>query len=180
MIKLIDNWYSLSKSEVFWDNHDLSDIPEEIIKNVYLLKDAEYINSTTSDLSIAFNKYIKAISKARTLQIILPIYSENHFKHYINLLNEEKLKRLELIISEEIFDSIKKNDSFRKDLLENKKVKLKIIQTNLKIFLTYSEEFMSLTLFFKDGHYDDSQILIGRDKNALKWAEYLIKLYGEY
>lgn len=180
MIKLIDNWYSLSKSEVFWDNHDLSDIPEEIIKNVYLLKDAEYINSTTSDLSIAFNKYIKTISKARTLQIILPIYSENHFKHYINLLNEEKLKRLELIISEEIFDSIKKNDSFRKDLLENKKVKLKIIQTNLKIFLTYSEEFMSLTLFFKDGHYDDSQILIGRDKNALKWAEYLIKLYGEY
>ena len=180
MIKLIDNWYSLSKNEVFWDNHDLSDIPEEIIKNVYLLKDAEYINSTTSDLSIAFNKYIKAISKARTLQIILPIYSENHFKHYINLLNEEKLKRLELIISEEIFDSINKNDSFRKDLLENKKVKLTIIKTNLKIFLTYSEEFMSLTLFFKDGHYDDSQILIGKDKNALKWAEYLIKLYGEY
>ncbi|MBR5503829.1 MAG: DUF1724 domain-containing protein, partial [Methanobrevibacter sp.] len=84
------------------------------------------------------------------------------------------------IISEEIFDSINKNDSFRKDLLENKKVKLTIIKTNLKIFLTYSEEFMSLTLFFKDGHYDDSQILIGKDKNALKWAEYLIKLSGEY
>lgn len=180
MVKLIENWYSLGKSEVFWDNHDLSDIPEEIIKNIYLLKDAEYINSTTSDLSIAFNKYIKEISKAKTLHIILPIYSENHFKHYINLLNEGKLKKLELIISEEIFNSINKNDSFKKDLLENKKVKLTIIKTNLKIFLTYSEEFMSLTLFFKDGHYDDSQILIGRDKNTLKWAEYLIKLYGEH
>lgn len=48
MIKLIENWYSLGKSEVFWDNHDLSDIPDEIIKNIYLLKDAEYVNSTTA------------------------------------------------------------------------------------------------------------------------------------
>ncbi len=58
MIKLIENWYSLSKNEVFWDNHDLYGIPDEIIRKIYLLKDAEYINSTTSDLSIAFNKYI--------------------------------------------------------------------------------------------------------------------------
>ena len=207
MIKLIENWYSLGKSEVFWDNHDLSDIPDEIIKNIYLLKDAEYVNSTTSDLSIAFNKYIKSISNAETLHIILPIYSENHFKHFINLLNDGKLKKLELIISEEIFNSIKAKESLqnereqlnedererrrefaaienklnkREDLLENKKVNLTIIKTNLKIFLTYSKEFMSLTLFFKDGHYDDSQILIGRDENSIKWAEYLIKFYGEH
>lgn len=174
MIKLIENWYSLGKSESFWDNHDLSDIPDEIIKNIYLLKDAEYINSTTSDLSIAFNKYLKLISNAEILQIILPIYSENHFKHFINLLNQGKLKKLELIISEEIYESINKKKSFKKDLLENKKVNLTIIKTNLKLFLTCSEEFMSLTLFFKDGHYDDSQILIGKDKNALKWAKRLL------
>ena len=110
----------------------------------------------------------------------MPIYSENHLKHMIRLLEEDKLKNLQLIVNNRILKSIQKNPQLNKGLLENKKVKLKIIQTNLKIFLTYSEEFMSLTLFFKDGHYDDSQILIGRDKNALKWAEYLIKLYGEY
>ena len=180
MIKLIENWYSLSKSEAFWDNHDLSDIPDEVIKNIYLLKDAEYINSTTSDLSIAFNRYIKLISKEKKLEIILPIYSENHFKHIIDLLNKDKIEELKLIVSDEIYDSINKNELFKKELLENKKVNLNIINKNLKIFLTYSEEFMSLTLFFKDGHYDDSQILIGRNKNALKWAEYLLKYYGGY
>ena len=178
MIKLIENWYALNKSEAFWDNHDLTDIPDEIIKNIYLLKDAEYIKSTTSDLSIAFNSYIKLISKARKLQIILPIYSENHFKHIIGLLDKNKIEELNLIVSEEIYNSITKNEVFKKELLENKKVKLHVINHNLKIFLTISEEFMSLTLFFKDGHYDDSQILIGKDKNALKWAEYLIRYYG--
>ena len=65
-------------------------------------------------------------------------------------------------------------------LLENEKVIFKVINFNLKIFLTYSEEFMSLTLFFKDGHYDDSQILIGKDENAIKWAKSLLKYYEGY
>lgn len=178
MIKLIENWYALGKSEEFWDNHDLSGIPDDIIKNIYLLKNAEYVNSTTSDLSIAFNSYIDMISKADKLQIILPIYSENHFKHIIDLLNKNKLDELSLILSDEIYNSINNNELFKEELLENKKVKLNVIKHNLKIFLTSSDEFMSLTLFFKDGHYDDSQILIGKDKNALKWAENLMKYYG--
>ncbi len=177
MIKLIDNWYSLSKSEVFWNNHDLSDIPEEIIRNIYLLKDAEYISSTTSDLSIAFNKYIKLISKSKELTILLPIYSENHFKHIISFLNEGKLEKLDLIVSEEIYNSIQRNELFKRDLLENEKVNTTIVDKKFKIFLTYSERFISLTLFFKDGHYDDSHILIAKDEDSKKWASSIIKIY---
>ena len=177
MIKLIDNWFALSKSEIFWNNHDLSDIPEDIIRNVYLLKDAEYINSTTSDLSIAFNKYIKLISKAKALKILLPIYSENHFKHIISFLNEGKLEKLDLIVSEDIYNSIQRNELFKKELLENEKVNTLVTAKRFKIFLTYSEKFMSLTLFFKDGHYDDSHILIAKDEGAKKWALSLIKNY---
>lgn len=41
MIKLIENWYSINKSKQFWNNHDLSDIPKEMLKDIYLLKNAE-------------------------------------------------------------------------------------------------------------------------------------------
>ena len=92
MVKLIENWYAINKNKKFWNNHDISDIPEDILKNMYLLKDAEYETSTTSNLSNAFNKYIKLISKSSTLKIIMPIYSENHLKHMIRLLEEDKLK----------------------------------------------------------------------------------------
>ena len=177
MIKLIENWYALGKSEHFWDDHDLSDLPEDVLKNVYLLKDANYINSTTSDLSLAFNQYIKSISKSSELRIILPIYSENHFKHIIDLLNNGKLEKLELIISEEIFNSISCNELFKEKLIDNMNVKITVIKRRIKIFLTYSKEFMSLTLFFKDGHYDDSQILIAEDENAKKWASSLWNNY---
>ncbi len=175
LVKLIDNWYSLNKNKKFWNIHDLKDIPDEILKNIYLLKDAQYINSTTSDLSNAFNSYIKLISGARKLRIILPIYSENHLKHIISLLNDNQLKQLELIVSDDIMNSIKRNSYFRKSLVNNKKVSIINIKKNLKLFLTYCDEFMSLTLFFKDGHYDDSQILISKSIESINWAS---KLYN--
>ena len=177
MIKLIENWYSVNKSKVFWNNHDLSDIPDDVLKNVYMLKNARYINSTTSDLSNALNAYLKEISKARKLKIILPIYSENHFKHLIGLLNGDTLESLELVISEELESSMRQNEYFKKSILKNEKVKIRTLKQKVKLFLTISEEFISLTLFFKDGHYDDSQILIAADNEALKWALNLSTYY---
>ena len=177
MIKLIENWYSINKSKQLWNSHDLSDIPEEILKDIYLLKDVEYETSTTSDLSNAFNKYIQLLLNSTELKIILPIYSENHFKYIIDFLNENKPSKLELIVNEKILNSIKQNQNLEKSLLENENVTVKCIEQDLKLFLTCSDNFMSLTLFLKDGHYDDSQILIGKDKNALKWALNLIQCF---
>lgn len=170
MVKLIENWYSINKNKEFWNIHDISNITGDILKDMYLLKDAEYEHSTTSDLSNAFNKYIKLISQSAELKIIMPIYSENHFKHIIRLLEENKLKKLELIVNQRIYDSIMQNSQLKAGLINNNNVKIKCVEKELRIFLTCSNEFMSLTLFFKDGHYDDSQILIAKDENALKWA----------
>lgn len=173
MVKLIENWYAINKNKLFWNSHDLSGIPDDMLKDVYLLKNAEYVTSTTSDLSNAFNSYIRLISNAKKLKIMLPIYSENHFKHLIKLLKGNNLKKLELVMNKEVYDSISLDETLKNDLLNNEKVKVKCVKKKLKVFLTYSDKFMSLTLFFKDGHYDDSQILIGKDKNALKWAKHL-------
>ena len=179
MLKLIDNWYSINRNKIFWNNHDLSGIPNESIKQIYLLKDCEYVKSTTSDLSNAFNNYTKLLKTAENIKIILPIYSENHFKHIIKLLTKGKVKTLELIITNDIMTSIKKKSKFEKSLLNNEKVKIKIINEPLNLFLTTSESFMSLTLFFKDGHYDDSQILIGKTENSIIWGQHIHRLYGK-
>ena len=177
LLKLIDNWYAIDKNRLFWNNHDLSGISNEMLKNIYLLKDCEYIHSTTSDLSNAFNNYINLLSTGKTIKIILPIYSENHLKHMTQLLNDKKIKKIDLITNSEIIKSIENNEIFKKTLINNEKVRIIIAESSLKIFLTSSENFMSLTLFFKDGHYDDSQILIGKTKDSIKWAEELHSIY---
>ena len=177
MIKLIENWKSINKSKMFWNTHDLKGIPDKLLKNIYLLKNANYEYATTNDLSNAFNTYVKLIKKAKKLKIILPIYSENHFKHFMQILNGDTLEHLELVISENILNSMKKNDLLNEMIIKNDKVSIKSISMDIKIFLTYNDEFMSLTLYFNDGHYDDSQILISKDKDCLKWASLLSSYY---
>ena len=108
---------------------------------------------------------------------MLPIYSENHLKHLIRLLKNGNLKQLTLLINTEIFQTITKSRYLKKSLIENEKVKIIETDENFKIFLTFCRDFMTLTLFFKDNHYDDSQMLIGKDKNALKWAQIIYSKY---
>ncbi len=177
IIKLIDNWYSLEKNKIFWNNHDLTGIPINLLNKLYLLKDAEFISSTTSDLSNAFNKYIELISTTSELTIIIPIYSENHLKYLINLLNDGNLKRLNLLINTEILRKIKRSRYLKKSLLENEQVNILETDENFKIFLTFCRDFMTLTLFFKDNHYDDSQMIIDKHKSGIKWSEELYRYY---
>ena len=179
IIKLINNWYSIEANELFWNNHELSGIPKTFLNKLYLLKDVKLVSSTTSDLSNAFNTYINLISSARKLTIILPIYSENHFNHFIDLVKSDHLKHLRIILNSNILKSMKRSRYIKKLLLENKKVEIIETEEDPKLFLTYSESFMTLTLFFEDGHYDDSQIIIGENKNAIKWAEELFNYYNK-
>lgn len=179
IIKLINNWYAIDKNKVFWNDHDLSSIPKNFLNKIYLLRNAELISSTTDNLSNTFNTYIKLLEESNNLTIILPIYSENHFRHLIDIIKNKKIINLKLLINADILKSMHKNKYIKKSLIENDKVT--IIKTNKsqKIFLTYSEEFMSLTLFFNDGHYDDSQILIDKSEDAIRWANDLFNEYKE-
>ena len=76
MIKLIDNWYATNKNEDFWNTHDLTAIPKENLKNIYLLKNVECILSTTSNLSKAYNSYSNLIEDANELKITLAIFQK--------------------------------------------------------------------------------------------------------
>lgn len=173
MIKLIDNWYATNRNEKFWNTHDLTTIPKENLKNIYLLKNANCISSTTSNLSKAYNSYTELIANSNELKIILPIFSENHLMQIVQLIEKQTLHKLELIINQDILPLIHRNPLFKKWLINNENVEIICLKNPLKTFLTMNDNFMSLTLFFKDGHYDDSQILIDKTQDGLKWGNLL-------
>ena len=128
----------------------------------------------------AYNSYSKLIENAEELKITLPIFSENHLRNIVQLIQEKTLHKLELITHQEILALIHRNPLFEKWLINNENVKIISIKNPLKSFLTLGEEFMSLTLFFKDGHYDDSQILIDKSQDGLKWGKLLYNQIKEW
>lgn len=171
--KLIENWYSLDKNINFWRNHSLSSFPEHSLKNLYQLKQAECIKSDNNDLSKPLNEYFNLIKDSNELKIILPIFSEIHLNHIFDLIKNKNLKKIEIITSEKIMESIEKSD-FK---IISEKIEFIIINKNIDIFLTCANNFISITLFFKDGYYDDSEILIDKSNKGIEWG---IEIFNDF
>lgn len=178
IIKLIENWYSITINNVFWNNHSLESLPEESIRELYKLKNAECVISTNKDLSKALTTYIDLISECEELKIILPIFSEIHINKLFELIRNEKIKNLEIITTPEIIQSIEQKSNYKKILKDYNNVKVYIIDKLIDIYLTVSEKFVCLNLFFKDGHYDDSQLLIDKTENGLDWGQKLFNYFN--
>lgn len=178
MIKLIDNWYSINKNESFWNNHSLIGLPENSIKNIFLLKNSEYITSTNNNLSKALTTYMKLVKNSKNLRIILPIFSEIHLNTLLKQIDKNSLKSLEIITTNEIKESIEKHIKFSSAILKNKHITLKISEKPLNIFLTCCDSYISMNLFFKDGHYDDSQLLVDKSDEGIKWGNELYEYYA--
>lgn len=177
LIKLIENWYSIKINKLFWDSHDLSGLPEKEIQNIYKLKNAECVLSTTTDLSKALTSYIELISNANDLKIILPVFSEIHIDKLMELIKEGTLKEVEIITTQDIYNSIENDIKYKNSFLNNESINIRILRDEINVFLSISSEFLSLTLFFSDGHYDDSQILIDKSEEGLKWG---VELFNHY
>ena len=113
------------------------------------------------------------------MEIILPIFLEEHLE--IILENLENGDNLLLITNEDVLSSLKKS-KFYEDLVDFSKkgqVIIRKVDYDLKIFLTICDDFMSLSLFFKDGLYDNSCFILNEYSDGIEWAKSLFKKYFE-
>ena len=181
LLQLIDKWYSIERNIDFWRNHDISPIPQEYLEEIAIFKNAENIVSDENNLTKPLNEYLKLISNANRLKIILPIFSKAHLDAIIHSLDNNC--SIELIVDENIFESIaNKIDGKKlfKNLKNNEKrknLKIWIVKENLKLFFTICEDFLSLSLFFEDGEYNNGSILVDKSEKGVNWG---LKLFNHY
>lgn len=180
LLKLIENWSSLKSNVNFWKDHDLTNIPFKFLRNGDAFKEAECITSEDSDLIKPLKKYLEIISNSKTLKILLPIFSKVHLNAIIDNLNKNN-SDLDLIITDNVLKAIIDNGYIEK-IFKNK-TKENTINIwkidDLNIFMTCCENFLSLILFFEDGYYDDSNMLLDRTKESINWGLDIFDYYKE-
>ena len=177
--KLFKDLYIFEINRDFWLNHSIESIPIESFKNTYLLKDSVFVESDEHNLSKSFTQYLELLSNCGNMEIILPIFLEEHLE--IILENLENGDNLILITNEEVLSSLKKS-KYYDDLIDfSKKSQLIIrkVDYDLKIFLTICDDFMSLSLFFKDGLFDNSCFILNEHSEGIKWARILFEKFSE-
>lgn len=166
----IENWMVSDKFNKYWNTHALNSTPIQFSRYLYLWKDAKLINADSINYAKTLEIFKEKISNQKNLKIILPIFSKYHIEAIINSL-ENNDGYLKLITSKNIYDKILESefsDKFKK-LRENDQIKTYITDDDIhQIFYTIVDDCALLTLFYNDGIYDDSSILVDEKKeNAL-------------
>lgn len=179
IFKYLSNLYFIRKSQDFLKNHSIKSIPHNILNELYLLSDGEYISSQDIDLAKPLNEYLNIINDSNELNIILPIFSQIHIDAIINNIDEGNTNKLTLVTTQNILKSLKRSGYMRKLSRLSKTQDITIWKYNgdLEVFLSFSKNFSTLSLFFDDGQFDDSVIFVDKNSNGIKWSKNLFDYY---
>ena len=144
------------------EGHVVNMIPIQSISELYLLSNAELIESGGID-AYKINTFIEdSLADAAYARCVFPFYHLNFNKKLNNLIKEDKF--VELVVSQEIFGIYEK-----KSLVKY----LSSFQGEKSFLLIVTDKLMILGLFKDDGQFDQNRLLTSDDYDAIKWANNL-------
>ncbi|MDY7038052.1 MAG: hypothetical protein SV375_18050 [Thermodesulfobacteriota bacterium] len=79
----------LSEHKEFWLSHDISGIPEDLLKGTGELNGCKIIRSTTTDLFRPFSNFIEMLGESKRVKAILPIFHEDFPRVIGDLLRKQ-------------------------------------------------------------------------------------------
>ncbi|MDO5852390.1 MAG: ArsR family transcriptional regulator [Methanobacteriaceae archaeon] len=177
IIKLYDNWESINKNIDFLDEHADPNLPIELNLNIDIWKSAELIISSHLEYDKAIRIYEESIFKSKDIKIILPIFSKPHLKIILESLKKNH-GNLNIITSKFIITLIAESElgTLFSQLKSNKQITIWYTSShnNLNKFLTCTENFAALFLFYENRNCDDSEMLFLTDKKSIEKLNDLI------
>ena len=175
--KLFRDLYIFRTHADFWQDHSIESIPAEFFRNSYLLKDSYFVESDEENLSKPRDKILQLLGSCDDMRIIMPIFLEDYLERIIE--NLERGNDLILITNDLVLNSLKNSQYYEKLIKFSKKEQLTIkkVEDDLQIFLTICENGMALNLFFNDGLFDNSCVILNDCADGLLWANQLFDFY---
>lgn len=176
LIKLMEKLETFDNQLNFWKNHNLSGIPLELQKDIDALRGSYLVEVTLDNLEEPFTRYMQMLSEAKNMNAVLPVFFSRHTDSIHRVL--KKGGTAKLILAEDIFKQFIEQFNLEelKKYIKSGDMEIMVI-SDLDVACVVSDIFVSLGLFFEDGIYDASRLLMGHDMESLKWGNKLFQYY---
>ena len=162
---------SIDLNGEFLENHSIKTISNKFSKELSFFNGATLVKSTITEFAKPINVYLDNIKNSTYICIILPVFS----KIFMDAVSEALINHdgyLDVITTKNIYDLVAKSDSDNiiKALIRDKKINFFIVDDLPNLFFTVSDVFASLFLFLDDVVFDNSEMLLLKDKSDLNDA----------
>jgi predicted transcriptional regulator len=160
----------IKKHDMFWKSHDISSIPEHLLRRIGELGQCSVIQNPSEYIYEIHEDVVSNIILSNKIWGIYSVYHPKYPKLFSKLVSDGK--SLNLIITKSLFKKLAEEIP---DKLHD--MTIYIIEENIKLSMMVSDKFLCLVLYSKAGQYDTEKFLISFDKTALNWG---IDLYNYY
>ena len=167
---------TLSNERQFWLEHDLSDVPKNMLDKLGCLADSTVLSSTPSDLFKNFSTFYTLLGNANEIYGVSPIFIEDYTIQFIKLV--AKNIKIELIVTPDVLDAILRTAD-RTELKNALQGSLKLfkIERRPSAAFTVTDYFFILGFFRPDMNYDWSNELLSYSPDAMEWGRKLFAYY---
>lgn len=172
---LVDTLESIEKNEDFWKDHIIDGIPQHLLDRISELGDCNIHEEGLENIYDSHKSFLENISRSKEVcgvsSIFIPIYPE----FFANLANNNV--PTSLILTRNVFEKVKNEyTETMQAYLDSDNTKLYLIE-NARVAFVATDNFFSLSLFFKNGTYDPQRDLMGTGQTISNWGKDLFEHY---
>jgi predicted transcriptional regulator len=176
--EMIDFVLALEEHRDFWQTHDISGIPIELLKKIGMLTHSEIMASDHFDPLKTQNYFLKEIVNSKQIYGVSPIMMPDFPLLIATLV--EKGSDVNLILTTDILKIVYNDYSdLISELLNHENFILYCIDEVVTTAFTVTDSILNLGLFRIDGGYDLGSDLICMGEDAIKWGMELFNFYLE-
>lgn len=175
---LINTLRVIEENEEFWKEHMAEAIPQQFLERIGELGICRLIENKLENMYEPHTEFFENIAKSEFVKGFAPIFNPAYPSFFLHLAQKEV--QIVLILTKNVFEKVKNEyeDTLRR-FLDFNGTSLYILDEDIKLAFVVTNNFLSLSLFFKNGTFDARRDLISFDKSALKWGEELFNYCKE-
>lgn len=175
--KLTKTAQLFDKDPVFWDEHNLDVIPDDLIRDIADLGEYQLLTVPDADL-FDINPFLDNLKSSKTVTGISH-HCHPSFPRFFTALAEHGVKS-SLVLTPAVYSIIRQRyPEFLEIYLPLPNAELYVLKRDLKLSCAISDSYFSMSLFFRTGAFDTTRDVVSRDSSAIRWGERLVEYYRQ-
>ena len=158
VIRIINDFFNIL------DHHIVDMIPPDSVSELYLLRNANLMESSGVDAYRTYKFIDKCLSMATSVKCVLPFYYEPFFSSLDKLISRNR--DVELYVPWDVFEIIEDETEIED---------VATFDDDNVFLLIVTNQVMILGLFMDDGFFDKNRLIASKNIDSLVWADNLFE-----
>ncbi|WP_371413326.1 helix-turn-helix transcriptional regulator [Methanococcoides sp. NM1] len=172
---LVDTLCSIEKNEEFWKEHILEGIPQYLLDRISELGECFIHEEGLENIYDSHKNFLDNIAESNEVCGVSSIFIPRYPEFFANLAKNNV--PTSLILTRNVFEKVKNEYTETMQMyLDSDNTSLYLID-NAKVAFIATDNYFSLSLFFKNGSYDPQRDLMGTGQTIAGWGKELFEHY---